>query len=71
MIYKDNVSLMHQNIESLKEDVGDFLQNLGATLTMYIEVENVDELYLYIKDKVTIYKEFETTWYGQKVFYIK
>ncbi|WP_419673641.1 hypothetical protein [Aliarcobacter butzleri] len=38
---------------------------------MYIEVENVDELYLKIKDKVTIYKEIETTWYGQKEFYIK
>ncbi|MCT7493283.1 VOC family protein [Aliarcobacter cryaerophilus] len=71
MIYKDNVSLMLQSIESLKEDVGDFFQNLGASLTMYIEVENVDELYLKIKDKVTIYKEIETTWYGQKEFYIK
>ena len=27
--------------------------------------------YLKIKDKVTIYKEIETTWYGQKEFYIK
>ncbi|WP_148623816.1 VOC family protein [Aliarcobacter cryaerophilus] len=71
MIHKDNVSLMLQSIESLKEDVGDFFQNLGASLTMYIEVENVDELYLKIKDKVTIYKEIETTWYGQKEFYIK
>ena len=69
--YKDNVSLMLQSIESLKEDVGEFFQNLGASLTMYIEVENVDELYLKIKDKVTIYKEIETTWYGQKEFYIK
>jgi len=71
MIHKTNVSLMLQSIESLKEDVGDFFQNLGASLTMYIEVENVDELYLKIKDKVTIYKEIETTWYGQKEFYIK
>ncbi|MFY9094166.1 VOC family protein [Aliarcobacter butzleri] len=71
MIHKNNVSLMLQSIESLKEDVGDFFQNLGASLTMYIEVENVDELYLKIKDKVTIYKEIETTWYGQKEFYIK
>ncbi|MGE4462843.1 MAG: hypothetical protein AB7D49_10430, partial [Arcobacter sp.] len=71
MIHKDNVSLMLQSIESLKEDVGDFFQNLGASLTMYIEVENVDELYLKIKDKVTIYKEIKTTWYGQKEFYIE
>lgn len=33
MIHKDNVSLMLQSIGSLKEDVGDFFQNLGASLT--------------------------------------
>ena len=71
MIHKDNVSIMLQNTESLKEDVGVFFENIGASLTLYIDVENVDELYLKIKDKVNIYKEITTTWYGQKEFYIK
>ena len=71
MIYKDNISIMLQSVESLKEDVGVFFDNIGASLTLYIDVENVDELYLEIKDKVTIYKEITTTWYGQKEFYIK
>ena len=71
MINKDNISIMLQSIESLKEDVGVFFENIGASLTLYIEVENVDELYLKIKDKVSIYKEIDTTWYGQKEFYIK
>ena len=71
MIHKDNVSIMLQNTESLKEDVGVFFENIGASLTLYIDVENVDELYLKIKDKVNIYKEITTTWYGQREFYIK
>ena len=71
MIKKDGVSIMLQSIESLKEDIGVFFDNISASLTSYIEVENVDELYLKIKDKVSIYKEIDTTWYGQKEFYIK
>jgi uncharacterized glyoxalase superfamily protein PhnB len=71
MIKKDGVSIMLQSIESLKEDVGVFFDNIGASLTLYIEVENVDELYLKIKDKVSIYKDIDTTWYGQREFYIK
>jgi uncharacterized glyoxalase superfamily protein PhnB len=71
MIHKDNVSIMLQSIESLKEDVGVFFDNIGASLTLYIEVENVDELYLRIKDKVIIYKEIQDTWYRQREFYIK
>jgi uncharacterized glyoxalase superfamily protein PhnB len=71
MIHKDNVSIMLQNTESLKEDVGVFFENIGASLTLYIDVENVDDLYVKIKDKVIIYKELNTTWYGQREFYIK
>ena len=71
MIKKDGVSIMLQSIESLKEDIGVFFDNISASLTLYIEVENVDELYLKIKDKVSIYKEIDTTWYGQREFYIK
>ena len=71
MIHKDNISIMLQSVESLKEDVGVFFDNIGASLTLYIDVENVDELYLKIKNKVIIYKEIQDTWYGQREFYIK
>jgi len=71
MLKIGNVSIMFQNSDSLKKDIGEFFENIGASLTLYIEVENVDELYLKIKDKVVIYKEIETTWYGQREFYIK
>ena len=71
MIYKDNISIMLQSVESLKEDVGVFFDNIGAYLTLYIDGGDGDGLYLKIKDKVTIYKEITTTWYGQREFYIK
>lgn len=71
MIHKDDVSIMLQSIDSLKEDIGVFFDNVGASLTLYIEVENVDDLYLNIKDKVNMYKDIATTWYGQREFYIK
>jgi uncharacterized glyoxalase superfamily protein PhnB len=62
---------MLQSIDSLIEDIGVFFDNVGASLTLYIEVENVDDLYLNIKDKVNMYKDITTTWYGQREFYIK
>ena len=71
MIHKGDVSIMLQSIDSLKEDIGVFFDNVGASLTLYIEVENVDDLYLNIKDKVNMYKDIATTWYGQREFYIK
>jgi len=71
MIHKGDVSIMLQSIDSLKEDIGVFFDNVGASLTLYIEVENVDDLYLNIKDKVNMYKDITTTWYGQREFYIK
>ncbi|MGD9553643.1 MAG: VOC family protein [Arcobacteraceae bacterium] len=71
MLRKDDVSIMLQSIDSLKEDIGVFFDNVGASLTLYIEVENVDDLYLNIKDNVNMYKDITTTWYGQREFYIK
>ena len=71
MLRKDDVSIMLQSIDSLKEDIGVFFDNVGASLTLYIEVENVDDLYLKIKDNVNMYKDITTTWYGQREFYIK
>ena len=71
MMSNQAVSIMFQRVESLQEDIGDFFNTLGASLTLYIDVENVDEWYNTIKDKVTIYKDIYTTWYGQKEFYIQ
>ncbi len=65
------VGLMLQQAESIKEDVGDFFARVGSSMTLYIEVEDVDKLYESIKEKVEIYKDIDTTWYGMREFYVR
>ena len=71
MIKRDSVEIMLQEKESLLEDVGTFFTEIGASATFYITVENLDRFYASIKNKVEIYKELETTWYGRQEFYVR
>ncbi len=71
MISNENVSFMIQRIDSIREDIGSFFTNIGSSLTLYIEVEDVDVFYEKIKNKVEIFKPIKNTWYGQREFYIK
>jgi len=71
MIKNRNVEIMFQAEASLKEDVPVFANiPIGASICLYIEMENVDGFYRGIKDKVKVVKELFTTWYGMKEFYI-
>lgn len=65
------VGLMLQQIGSIKEDVGDFFARVGSSMTLYIEVADVDTLYKSVKEKVEIYKDIDTTWYGMREFYVR
>jgi uncharacterized glyoxalase superfamily protein PhnB len=71
LIKKGDVSLMLQEENSMKEDIGNFFKEIGASITLYIEVDDVDTLYEKVKENVEILKPVYTTWYGQKEFYIK
>jgi len=71
MISCDSVTLMLQRADSLKEDVGNFFNDIGSSATFYIEVENVNRLYESVKNSVNIVKKIDTTWYGQREFYIR
>ncbi len=46
------------------------LAKTGASVSFYMEVENLDAFYREIKGKVEVVKELSTTWYGMKEFYI-
>ncbi len=70
-IMNGDVGFMFQREDSLKEDVGDFFDRLGASGTFYMEVEDIDTLYHNVKNRVEILKELETTWYGQREFYVR
>ena len=71
LIKKGDISLMLQEENSMKEDIGNFFESIGASITLYIEVDDVDILYEKVKENVEILKPVYTTWYGQKEFYIK
>ena len=72
LLAKDNVEIMLQRTDSFKQDVklaeG---HKIGASVSFYMEIEGLNELYNFIKDKVKNSTEPKTTWYGMREFYIK
>lgn len=71
LIKKGDVSLMLEEKNSMKEDIGNFFNDISASMTLYIEVDDVESLYEKVKENVEILKPIYETWYGQKEFYIK
>lgn len=69
---KDNIELMFQEKQSFLEDVpvSSDIQ-MGASISLYFEIEDVDAYYDKIKDKAEIIKGINTAWYGMKEFYLK
>ena len=72
MMVCGGVTLMLQRDDNLKEDIGlDFFDEIGSSITLYIEVEDVEALYAKVSTKVNVIKTLETTWYGAREFYIQ
>lgn len=68
----DNIDMMFQATQSLTKEIPDFRgMDIGGSLTFYIEVKDVKGLYAKLKDKVTIVKDMQTTFYGKHEFYIR
>ena len=71
MIKKDNVYIMLQKFESIIDEYPSLKkQEFGGGLTLYITVQDVDNLYKDIKDTVTIVRELHKTPYGANEFAI-
>ena len=67
-----NIEMMFQTRHALTEEVPEFSgMGIGGSLTFYIEVEDIKGLYAKLKDKVTILKDMQTTFYGKQEFYIR
>ena len=71
MMKHGGVELMLQEKESLREDVGDFFDKIGASVYFYMRVDDVDEFYEKMIENVEIVKDIDTTWYGMREFYIR
>ena len=72
MVQKDNVELFFQRTDSFKEDVV-YSQGvpIGASVSFYMDIEGIKELYSKLKDKQLEITELKTAWYGMQEFYLK
>lgn len=72
MVSRDEVFFMLMEKKVFEADL-EMLKGkeIGASLSFYIDVDNLDEIYSSIKDKIKIVKDLHTTWYGMREFYIK
>lgn len=72
MMSKDGVEVMFQRIDNMAQDIPSFKDaEVGASVSFYMESEDVDAVSEELKEKVEIVKEIETTWYGMRELYVK
>ena len=63
------VEIMFQSRSSLTGEIPALEdREIGGSLTFYIQMEGVEDLYARIKDSVTILQDLHTTFYGMKEF---
>jgi uncharacterized glyoxalase superfamily protein PhnB len=71
MMVNGSVTLMFQTFESLADDLPEISRTDGGSLLLYINLKNIKQFFAEIKDKVTVLKGLETTFYGATEFSIK
>jgi lactoylglutathione lyase len=72
MLKRDAVEMMFQSRTSLGEEIPALQhKEIGGSLTLYIEVEDVKELYERLRGSVTIVQGMHTTFYGAQEFAIQ
>lgn len=72
MVKRDNLELMFQRSDSFKHDVEIATNSeIGASASLYIEIEGIMEFYNQISEQVPVITEMKTTWYGINEFYLK
>ena len=70
MMANGSVNLMFQTMESLADELPQINRTDGGSLLLYINVKDINALFESVKDKVTILKGLETTFYGATEFSI-
>jgi uncharacterized glyoxalase superfamily protein PhnB len=70
MMVNGNVSFMFQTFESLANELPEISRTSGASQLLYINLKNIKGYFEDIKDKVTVLKGLETTFYGATEFSI-
>jgi uncharacterized glyoxalase superfamily protein PhnB len=70
MMMKGNVTMMFQTMESLGEELPEIKRTHGGSLLLYIKLQGIRAFFEDIKDKVTVLKGLEKTFYGATEFSI-
>jgi uncharacterized glyoxalase superfamily protein PhnB len=70
MVINGEVTFMFQTLASLGEELPDISRKSGGSLLFYIKLKKIREFFELIKDKVTVLKPLETTFYGATEFSI-
>jgi uncharacterized glyoxalase superfamily protein PhnB len=71
MMVNGSVTMMFQAFESLADDLPEISRANGGSLLLYIDIKDINSFFEQIKDKVTVLKGLETTFYGAVEFSIK
>jgi uncharacterized glyoxalase superfamily protein PhnB len=66
-----NITFMFQTFESLGSELPAISRKDGGSLLLYIQTKGIRKFYEQIKDKVTIVKGLEKTFYGATEFAIR
>lgn len=70
MMVNGSVSFMFQSFESLGQQLPEISRTNGASQLLYIKLKGIHAFFDELKDKVTILKGLETTFYGATEFSI-
>lgn len=70
MMTNGSVTFMFQTFESLGEELPNISRKSGGSLLFYIKLKKIREFFELIKDKVTVLKGLEVTFYGATEFSI-
>ena|ERR1700761_9328822 len=70
MMINGGVTFMFQTFESLADDLPEISRTNGASQLLYISLKNIKTFFEEIKDKVTVLKGLEKTFYGATEFSI-
>jgi hypothetical protein len=70
MMINGSVTMMFQSFASLGDDLPEISRQNGASQLLYIKIRKIREYFELIKDKVTVLKGLEVTFYGSTEFSI-
>ncbi|GHU26772.1 bleomycin resistance family protein [Betaproteobacteria bacterium] len=72
VVANEDVELMFEHTDTFMQDIPlPHPENIGASVSFYMEVEEIEALYKEIRRKNVATTELKTTWYGMREFYLQ